>query len=177
MVSCIFISTLLEDYLQFPSVLLSINYPPISAFAKMDEANKIDDFRREWLRQHRARSDWQAIIKPCYDNMAWGKVKHGWEKANRTNSLLLLSNDEVKAAHSDFDRCPRGGGLRPKFLSISIFLGHTLRSKITAPWNMSQYRNSLRISLETSVFYPHFQVRFFLVMLLTSRLDTAAEET
>ena len=128
-----FISTLLEDYLQFPSVLLSINYPPISAFAKMDEANKIDDFRREWLRQHRARSDWQAIIKPCYDNMAWGKVKRGWEKANRTNSLLLLSNDEVKAAHSDFDRCPRGGGLRPKFLSISIFLGHTLRSKITAP--------------------------------------------
>ena len=90
MVSCIFISTLLEDYLQFPSVLLSINYPPISAFAKKDEANEIDDFRREWLRQHRARSDWQAIIKPCYDNMTCGKVKRGWEKANRTNSLLLL---------------------------------------------------------------------------------------
>ena len=177
MVSCIFISTLLEDYLRFPSVLLSINYPPISAFAKMGEANKIDDFRREWLRQHRARSDWQAIIKPCYDNMAWGKVKRGWEKANRTNSLLLLSNDEVKDAHSDFNRCLRGGGLRPKFLSMSIFLGHTLRSKITTSWNMSQYQNSLRISLETSVFYPHFQVPFFLVVLLTSRLDTAAEET
>ena len=27
-------------------------------------------------------------------------------------SLLFLSKDEVKAAHSDFDRCPRGGGLR-----------------------------------------------------------------
>ena len=98
----------------------------------MDEANKIDDFRREWLRQHRAHSDWQAIIKPCYDNMTCGKVKRGWEKANRTNSISLLSNDEVKDAHSDFDRCPRGGGLRPKFLSISIFLGHTLPSKITA---------------------------------------------
>ena len=23
-----------------------------------------------------------------------------------------MSKDEVKAAHSDFDRCPRGGGLR-----------------------------------------------------------------
>ena len=134
----------------------------------MDEANKIDDFRCEWLRQHRAHSDWQAIIKPCYDNMTCGKVKRGWEKANRTNSLLLLSNDEVKDAHSDFDRCPRGGGLRPKFLSVSIFLGHTLRSKITAPWNMSQYQNSLSISRETSVFCPHFQVHFFLVMLLTS---------
>ena len=143
----------------------------------MDEANKIDDFRCEWLRQHRAHSDWQAIIKPCYDNMTCGKVKRGWEKANRTNSISLLSNDEVKDAHSDFDRCPRGGGLRPKFLSISIFLGHTLRSKITASWNMSQHKNSLSISLETSVFCPHFQVRFSLVMLLTSRLDTAAEET
>ena len=65
----------------------------------------------------------------------------------------------------------------PKFLPISIFLSHTLRSKITAPWNMSQHQNSLRISLETSVSYPYFQVRFFLVMLLTSKLDTAAEET
>ena len=34
--------------------------------------------------------------------------------SSRTNSLLFLSNDEVKAAHSDFDRCPRGGGLRPE---------------------------------------------------------------
>ena len=27
-------------------------------------------------------------------------------------SLLILSKDEVKAAHSDIDRCPCGGGLR-----------------------------------------------------------------
>ena len=40
-------------------------------------ANKIADFRREWLRQHRARLNWRAIINPCYDKMAWGKVKHG----------------------------------------------------------------------------------------------------
>ena len=65
----------------------------------------------------------------------------------------------------------------PKFLPISIFLSHTLRSKITAPLNMSQCQNSGRISLETSVSYPYFQVRFSLVMLLTSRLDTAAVET
>ena len=52
----------------------------------------------------------------------------------------------------------------PKFLPISIFLSHTLRSKITAPWNMSQHQNSLRISLETSVSYRYFQVRFFLVI-------------
>ena len=146
----------------------------------MDEANKIDDFRREhgeWLRQHRAHSDWQAIIKPCYDNMTCGKVKRGWEKANRTNSLYSCRMTKSRL-HTPISTVVHAEVVcTPKFLPISIFLGHTLRSKITAPWNMSQYQNSLRISLETSVFYPHFQVRFFLVMLLTSRLDTAAEET
>ena len=29
-------------------------------------------------------------------------------------SLLLMSKGEVKAAHSDFDRCPRAGGLHTK---------------------------------------------------------------
>ena len=54
-------------------------------FCETNEADKIDDFRREGLRQHHARSDWQAIVKPCLYNMAWEKVKHGWEKAKRTN--------------------------------------------------------------------------------------------
>ena len=40
----------------------------------------------EWLRQHRMRLDWQTIIKSCYDNMAWEKVKRGWEKAYITNA-------------------------------------------------------------------------------------------
>ena len=65
---------------------LLINHPPFRFIAKTNEANKIADFCREWLRQHRAHSDWQAIIKPCYDNMAWGKVKDGWEIANRTDA-------------------------------------------------------------------------------------------
>ena len=60
---------------------------------------------------------------------------------------------------------------------VGIFLSHTLQSKIIAPRGMSQYQNSPRISLETSVFYLNFQVRFFLAMFWTSRLDMAAEET
>ena len=40
-----------------------------------------------------------------------------------------------------------------------------------------QYQNSPRILLKTSIFYYHFQVRFALTTLWTSRLDTAAEET
>ena len=35
----------------------------------------------------------------------------------------------------------------PKILPIGIFLSHTLRFKIIAPWDMSQYENSSRISL------------------------------
>ena len=52
----------------------------------------------------------------------------------------------------------------PKMLPIGIFLSHILRSKIIAPWNMCQYQNSPRISLETSVFYLNFRVHFFLAM-------------
>ena len=90
-------------------------------------------------------------------------------------SLLFLPIEEVAAAHSDFDRCPRGGDLRTENPPDRHFLSHISRSKIIAPWDMSQYQNSPRISLETIVFYLNFQVRFFLAMLWTSKLDTAAD--
>ena len=53
-------------------------------------------------------------------------------------SLLFLPIEEVAAAHSDFDRCPRGGGLRTENPPDRHFLSHILRSKIIAPWDMSQ---------------------------------------
>ena len=42
---------------------------------------------------------------------------------------------------------------------------------------MSQYQNSPRISMKTSVFYLRFQAFFSLAILMMTRLDTAAEET
>ena len=77
-------------------------------------------------------------------------------------SLLFLPIEEVAAAHSDFDHCPRGGDLRTENPPDRHFLSHILRSKIISPWDMSQYQNSPRISLETSVFFLNFQVRFAL---------------
>ena len=47
---------------------------------------RFQDFRREWLRQRRARVDWQSMIKPCNDNMAWGLVKNHWGKSNRSSA-------------------------------------------------------------------------------------------
>ena len=41
-------------------------------------------------------------------------------------SLLFLSKDKVKAAHSDFDCCLRGVICAPKILPIGIFLGQSL---------------------------------------------------
>ena len=49
-------------------------------------SHRFQDFRREWIRQRRARVDWQSIIKPCMENMAWGQVKDGWEKLNRSSA-------------------------------------------------------------------------------------------
>ncbi|PFX19399.1 hypothetical protein AWC38_SpisGene16185 [Stylophora pistillata] len=49
--------------------------------------HQFQDFRRQWLRQRRARVDWQKMIQPCVDNMAWGQVKNHWVKLNRTNAV------------------------------------------------------------------------------------------
>ena len=51
---------------------------------KSEISRKLQDFRHDWLRQRRARVDWENIIKPCVDNVAWGLVKEHWGKANRS---------------------------------------------------------------------------------------------
>ena len=50
-------------------------------------SHRFQDFRRQWLRQRRARVDWQSIIRPCVDNMAWGQVKTHWVKQNRSSTV------------------------------------------------------------------------------------------
>ena len=67
--------------------------------------------------------------------------------SSRTNSLLFLSNDEVKAAPLISTVVRAEVVCAPKFLPISIFLSHTLRSKITVSNDLraqSQYQNSLQ---------------------------------
>ena len=103
----------------------------------------------------------------------WRKKERGLEKVRRyscqkTKSRLHIPISTV--VHAEVV-------CAPTILPIGIFLHHILRSMIIALWDMSQYQNSPRISLETSVFYLNFRVRFFLVLLWRSKLDTAAEET
>jgi len=49
-------------------------------------SRRFQDFRHEWLRQRRARVDWESMIKPCSDNMAWGLIKKHWGKLNRSSA-------------------------------------------------------------------------------------------
>jgi len=49
-------------------------------------SKRLRDFRHEWLRQRRARVDWNNIFEPCVDNMVWGLVKDHWGKTNRSNA-------------------------------------------------------------------------------------------
>ena len=53
---------------------------------KTDQMDRVEDFRRDWLRQRRARIDWPSVVKPCVENMAWGQVKDGWGKHNRSSA-------------------------------------------------------------------------------------------
>jgi len=50
-------------------------------------SRRFQDFRHEWLRQRRARVDWESMIKPCSDNMAWGLEKNHWGKLNRSSAM------------------------------------------------------------------------------------------
>ena len=47
---------------------------------------RLDDFRRDWFRQHRARVDWKSILKPCINNTRWGLEKKYWGKENRSSA-------------------------------------------------------------------------------------------
>jgi len=49
-------------------------------------SKRLRDFRHEWLRQRRARVDWNNIFEPCVENMVWGLVKDHWGKSNRSNA-------------------------------------------------------------------------------------------
>ena len=50
------------------------------------QGNHSRNFTGDWLRMHRARTDWQAMLKPCKDQLAWGTLKLGWGKVNRTSA-------------------------------------------------------------------------------------------
>ena len=45
---------------------------------------RLDNFRRSWLRQRRARVDWQSLVEYCKDDMAWHPVK--WDTIHRSNA-------------------------------------------------------------------------------------------
>ena len=50
----------------------------------VSENPRIEDFRRDWLRQRRARVDWQGMMESCKDDMAWDPVK--WDKIHRSDA-------------------------------------------------------------------------------------------
>ena len=71
---------------QRPQVLVKVlthNLMPPKSGAQ-NYAN--EHFRYNWLRIHQARTNWRGILKPCSDQMAWGTLKSGWGKMNRSSA-------------------------------------------------------------------------------------------
>ena len=78
-------------------VVLAINYIEVPQFRlkkimlaaySMKQLPNIQQskFQYHWLRMHQARTDWQAMLKPCSDQVAWGTIKKGWGKENRSSA-------------------------------------------------------------------------------------------
>ena len=71
---------------QIPQVLVKLL--PYNLMASKNGTQKYasERFRYNWLRIHLARTDWRAILRPCLDQMAWGTLKSGWGKVNRSSA-------------------------------------------------------------------------------------------
>ena len=59
---------------------------PIAYSTKQLPTRQQRKFQYHWLRMHQARTDWQAMLKPCSDQVAWGTIKKGWDKENRSSA-------------------------------------------------------------------------------------------
>ncbi|XP_046864447.1 uncharacterized protein LOC124458480 [Xenia sp. Carnegie-2017] len=55
------------------------------AFRGEENTNCSLDFSNQWSRIHKARTDWQSILKPCKDQLIWGTHKSGWGEFNRSS--------------------------------------------------------------------------------------------
>ena len=73
-------------YLFLMSVTQDKKFNPGKTPMPLEIWRPFQDFRYDWFRQRRARFDWQTMVKPCSDNMAWGLVKNHWGKQNRTSA-------------------------------------------------------------------------------------------
>ena len=60
-----------------------INDPKIISWVNINSERNL---RYNWLRMHRARTDWRALLKPCADQMALGTSKSGWGRVNTSSA-------------------------------------------------------------------------------------------
>ena len=58
--------------------------PPL--YTAIKKSMRLKDFQRDWLRQRRARVDWQGMMESCKDDMAWDPVK--WDKIHRSDASI-----------------------------------------------------------------------------------------
>ena len=61
-------------------------------------------FHYNWLRMHRARTNWREILKPCSDQMSWGSLKSGWGKVNRSSARTSYVSYEDIQPSGQFSR-------------------------------------------------------------------------
>ena len=66
---------------------LGIRNIMLAVYSTKQMANRQQSkFQYHWLRMHQARTDWQTLLKPCSDQVAWGTIKKGWGKENRSSA-------------------------------------------------------------------------------------------
>lgn len=74
----------------FPLNVASFFFPngsPYSVeYGRKNRSKVGSNFHYHWLRMHRARTDWRGLLGTCSDQAAWGTLKLGWGKVNRSSA-------------------------------------------------------------------------------------------
>ena len=67
--------------------VISSNQKQLKTVKNHTRSNEIyADFMQTWCRLKRLRRDWKRVLRPCADNMKWGKNMNSWRDQSRTDA-------------------------------------------------------------------------------------------
>lgn len=137
---CVFFATtlLLFFHLCWMEQLCYPEMPMFSLFGYGRKTSQYNsNFTHHWLRLNQARTNWQAILRPCKDQQSWVTVRQGWtnDKRSSASESFISHMDIQRSGHFSriFIQSQTAKG-KPK-----TFGGDSWRVYITGPANIAAH--------------------------------------
>ena len=72
---------------------MTVIHPQLRAKIRQFSLSRVQSFTEDWRRLNKARVDWQAVLNPCFGNIAWATRTSGFEKEMATSPELSYIKD------------------------------------------------------------------------------------